>query len=125
MKKDDFNVKVFSNRFSTLLSQSEENTHTIAKKVGTNPSTISRYANGEMTPKLITLYAIADVFGVNPLWLMGLDEQKSKRELPDNAEQSAEDLAEINGMVSQISRLSDEERKIVDDLLAVLLAKHE
>lgn len=77
MKRDDFDVKIFSNRFSTLLDKSSENTHSLAKKLDLSPATISRYANGVMTPKLITLYAIADIFNVNPLWLMGLDEKEN------------------------------------------------
>ena len=88
MKKQDFDLKKFADRFSHLLDNSEENTHTLAKKLGLTPATISRYANGIMAPKLPTLYAIADIFGVNPVWLFGFEapkyEEKGNITLPDN-----------------------------------------
>ena len=77
MKKQDFDLKAFSKRFSELLNNSNENTHSLAKKLGLNPGTISRYANGLMAPKLPTLYAIADIFDVNPVWLFGFDAPKN------------------------------------------------
>ena len=79
MKKDDFDIKVFSSRFSELLEQSNENTHSLAKKLGLSPATISRYANGVMAPKLPTLYAMADIFDVNPIWLFGFDVPRAKQ----------------------------------------------
>ncbi|MEE1005946.1 MAG: XRE family transcriptional regulator [Acutalibacteraceae bacterium] len=79
LKKDDFDIKVFSNRFSELLEQSNENTHSLAKKLGLSPATISRYANGIMAPKLPTLYAMADIFDVNPIWLFGFDVPRAKQ----------------------------------------------
>lgn len=88
-----------------------------ALNMGISKTSVSRWKKG-YNPTDINLKKVADYFGVTVDYF-------KKDELPDKAEQSAEDLAEINEMVSQISRLSDEERKIVDDLLAVLLAKHE
>ena len=76
LKRENFDIKIFANRFSTLLAQSNENTHSLARKLDLSPATISRYTNAVMTPKLITLYAIADIFDVNPLWLMGFDVPK-------------------------------------------------
>ncbi len=76
MKKQDVDLKLFSKRFSEILENSSENTHSLAKKLGLNPATISRYANGLMAPKLPTLYAIADIFGVNPVWLFGFEAPK-------------------------------------------------
>ena len=83
MKKEDFDIRIFAKRFSSLLENSKENTHSLAKKLGLNPATISRYANGLMTPKLITLYAAADIFGVDPLWLMGFDVPREKHPKDD------------------------------------------
>ena len=68
----------FAVRFSDLLSNSEENTYTLSSKLGLTPATISRYTNGKMTPKLPTLYSIAEIFKVNPLWLMGDDTNREE-----------------------------------------------
>ena len=76
MKKQDFDISVFAKRFSELLKDSSENTYTLAEKLGLTPATISRYANGLMAPKLPTLYAIADIFEVNPVWLFGYNAPK-------------------------------------------------
>ena len=73
MNKDDFDIRVFAKRLSQLLEQSDENTHTLAKKLSLTPATISRYANALMSPKVPTLYAMAEIFSVNPLWLYGFD----------------------------------------------------
>ncbi len=74
MKKID--TSKFAVRFAEILSMSDENTYSISAKLGLTPATISRYANGKMTPKIPTLYSIADILKVNPLWLMGLDVEK-------------------------------------------------
>ncbi len=76
MKKEDFDIRVFASRLSLLLEQSDENTHTLARKLGLTPATISRYANGLMAPKVPTLYAMAEIFNVNPIWLFGFDAPK-------------------------------------------------
>lgn len=68
----------FSVRFSELLSNSDENTYSLSDKLGLTPATISRYANGKMTPKLPTLYSIAEILTVNPVWLMGFDVDKQE-----------------------------------------------
>lgn len=71
MKKQDINLKLFAERFSGLLSETDENTYTLAEKLSLTPGTISRYQNGLMAPKITTLYALADIFKVNPIWLCG------------------------------------------------------
>lgn len=63
----------FAHRFTSILSDSDENTYTLSAKLGLTPATISRYTNGKMAPKVPTVYSIADIFNVNPLWLMGYD----------------------------------------------------
>ena len=79
MKKEDFDIRVFAKRLSQLLDETDENTYTLAKKLSLTPATISRYANGLMTPKMPTLYALADIFEVNPLWIMGFDVPRTKQ----------------------------------------------
>ena len=76
MERQTIRKETFGARFSALLHSSGENTYTVAEKLGLTPGTISRYANGIMAPKLPTLRMIADMFRVNPLWLMGQDAPK-------------------------------------------------
>lgn len=79
MKKEDFDIRIFAKRLSQLLNETDENTYTLAKKLSLTPATISRYANGLMAPKVPTLYAMADIFDVNPLWLLGFDAPRAQQ----------------------------------------------
>lgn len=81
------NKDVFSLRLSALLSSSGETTYSVAGKLGMSAATISRYANGIMLPKLTTVYYLADIFYVNPVWLMGYD-------VPQNGIATADSLTE-------------------------------
>ena len=78
MESQIVNKEVFGQRFSEILATSSETTYTVAEQVSLSPATISRYANGLMAPKIPTLYMIADIFNVNPLWLMGYNAPKLK-----------------------------------------------
>ena len=77
MKNAIVDLDLFSSRFSEALSESSENTYTIAEKLNLSPATISRYNNGKMLPKLATLYQAADILNVSPEWLMGISDNKS------------------------------------------------
>lgn len=77
MKNIIVDLNLFSLRFSEALSESSENTYTIAEKLNLSPATISRYTNGKMLPKLATLYQAADILNVSPEWLMGKSDNKS------------------------------------------------
>ncbi len=78
MEQTIIDKEVFAQRFSNALSESEENTHTLSAKLSLTPATISRYCNAKMLPKIPTLYSIADILHVNPLWLMGYDVSKNE-----------------------------------------------
>lgn len=76
MERQIVSKEIFGNRFSEVLNASAETTYTIAERLSLTPGTISRYANGLMAPKIPTLYMLADIFNVNPIWLMGYDAPK-------------------------------------------------
>lgn len=48
----------------------------LAEKIGVNRSAITHYLNGVSCPKNDTAIKIAEVFGVSPLWLMELTDNK-------------------------------------------------
>lgn len=80
MEQQIVSKELFGQRFSEILNASSETTYSIADRVSLTPATISRYANGLMAPKIPTLYMIANIFHVNPLWLMGYDAPKYEQE---------------------------------------------
>ena len=76
MKRQIVNKDVFVSRFKECFEQSGETTYSLAEKTSLTAATISRYLNGIIVPKVTTLYAFADIFKVNPAWLIGYDAPK-------------------------------------------------
>lgn len=76
----------FAKRLTSLVEE-YSNIPFLMEKLGLkSKSTIYRYMNAEMTPKLTTVKAIADIYNVNPVWLMGWDVEKKIQNLtPANA----------------------------------------
>ncbi len=78
---EDIILENFSKRFSELIKNSSIDISQLAKMLGIkSKSTIYRYMNGEMTPKIPTVKYASDIFNVNPLWLMGYDAPKYNNE---------------------------------------------
>ena len=72
--KEEIILKKFSERFFKLVKESDMSIDSLAQKIGIkSKSTIYRYMNGEMAPKLTTVKYLAEIFNVNPVWLMGYD----------------------------------------------------
>jgi len=69
--------EIFSARLSEVMSQRNQTTYTLGEALSLSPSTISRYQNGKMEPKTTAVYAMASYLNVNPLWLMGYDDDKN------------------------------------------------
>ena len=64
----------FAERFSTLIKGSSIEIPKLAEMLGIkSKSTIYRYMNGEMAPKIPTVKYASEIFNVSPLWLMGYD----------------------------------------------------
>lgn len=99
------NKDVFSLRLSALLSSSDETTYSVARKLGMSAATISRYANGIMLPKLTTVYYLADIFYVNPVWLMGHD-------VPQSETVAANSITEQEKALLAFYRTASEENKL-------------
>lgn len=79
-------LKVFAERLTTLLDNSDETTYTLADKLGLTSATISRYANALMKPKVPTVISMAKIFNVNEAWLMGYDVPMEQEVIESNAE---------------------------------------
>lgn len=67
-------LDIFSQRLSTLINENHTDISFLLKQLGIkSKSTIYRYMNGEMAPKVTTVKILSDIFNVNPIWLMGYD----------------------------------------------------
>lgn len=65
-------LNVFAERFSKLIKNSSIDISKLAQMLGIkSKSTIYRYMNAEMAPKITTVKYASEIFNVNPVWLMG------------------------------------------------------
>ena len=72
----------FAKRFTSLVTENNTDIDVLLKLLGIkSKSTIYRYMNAQMTPKIPVIKFLADFYNVNPSWLMGYDVYKY-----DNAE---------------------------------------
>lgn len=54
----------------------------LAKKLGVNKSTITRYENGDILPTIDTLIKIRETFGVTIDWITGVDTNGEDKYIP-------------------------------------------
>lgn len=66
-------MKTVTNRMVELREMHGLNKIEMAKRLGINKSTITRYETGEMKPTLDMLIKIKEVFGVSLDWIAGFD----------------------------------------------------
>ena len=75
---DEIILKKFAERLSELVREHDTNINDLANKIGIkSKSTIYRYMHGGMAPKLTTIKYLAEIYNVNPIWLMGYDVPKN------------------------------------------------
>lgn len=85
----------FAKRFSELVKNSSIDISKLAEMLGLkSKSTIYRYMNGEMMPKIPMVKYASEIFNVNPVWLMGYD-VPMERELSDTKKLDTISLAEL------------------------------
>lgn len=61
-----FNKALFAKRLQQLMDNHNDTTYTLAEFLGLSAATISRYTSGIMVPKVPTVQAIAEKYGVSP-----------------------------------------------------------
>lgn len=72
--ENDIILEKFSKRLTKLVNENQVDINFLINQLGIkSKSTIYRYMNGQMAPKVTTVKILADIFNVNPVWLMGYD----------------------------------------------------
>ncbi len=87
MERREIIKERFGQRLTLAIAQRSQTTYSVAHAVSLSAGTISRYCNGLISPKLTTVYALANYLRVNPTWLMGYDEmgmEATGSPAPDN-----------------------------------------
>lgn len=67
-------------RIIALRDEHELTRAEMAKRLGINKSSITRYENGEINPNLDMLIKISEQFGVSLDWLAGQDDENESEE---------------------------------------------
>ena len=75
----------FSERLFKLIKENDTDINMLAKALGIkSKSTIYRYMNGEMCPKITTIKYLAEYFNVDATWLMGYNVPMEKKKEESN-----------------------------------------
>lgn len=76
MTKLDIKNKIFSKRLRKVMNENDQTIYDIADILDLSSSTISKYINNKITPKITTIKILSQEFNINPVWLMGYDVEK-------------------------------------------------
>lgn len=109
--------EIFSERLKEIMIDNNETTYSIGELLNLSAATISRYRDGKMSPKITTIYSIANHFNVNPVWLMGYDVEKNLNLTDDKVDLSTEEKI----LIEKFKKLDSEDKvKVIDytDLLS-------
>ena len=93
----------FSERLFKLVKENNTDINMLARILGIkSKSTIYRYMNGEMSPKITTIKYLAEYFNVNEIWLMGYDVPMERQKVESNVFPTT-DIPEKVPVVGKIS----------------------
>ena len=101
---DQIILDKFSERLFKLVKENNTDINMLARILGIkSKSTIYRYMNGEMSPKITTIKYLAEYFNVNEIWLMGYDVPMKKN---TNAESNVFPTTDIPEKVPIVGKIS-------------------
>lgn len=84
----------------------------LAKRSNISESGISRILSGEIDPRVKTFTKIAEALHVDPVWLMGVDDESSH-----------DFSVETKEMAMTIERMTPKERYEVDNFIKYIISK--
>ena len=100
---DQIILDKFSERLFKLVKENNTDINMLARILGIkSKSTIYRYMNGEMSPKITTIKYLAEYFNVNEIWLMGYDVPMERQKVESNVFPTT-DIPEKVPVVGKIS----------------------
>jgi len=76
MKDKVYDQQLFAKRLKDLIEENKDTLLSLSQSIGLSHATLSRYANAKSHAKILAVKAIADKYGINPVWLMGADVEK-------------------------------------------------
>lgn len=91
----------------------------IIKKTGISSSCLSSYINGKRKPKSDKIRLIANAYNVNPMWLMGFDNEQmtiNNYEMADLDAKIINDL-ELKSVIKKYYSLPKEKQEVIRNLI--------
>lgn len=127
-------VAEFKDRLDEAMARKDMKPVELSKLTGISEQTISQYRSGYSKPKKERLALIANILGVNPTWLMGLNvdmfPMPEIKKLPVPEIMSPEDKKarlelqmRADEYYNKFARLSEESRKAILDMVDLLYEK--
>ena len=112
--------KTTSKRLSESLNRANMKPQELANASGVSKASISQYINGSHKPSELTAKRLAEILGVNPLWLMGYNALDKRLDFSQNSEYISKFLS-LNSnhkyqVYGYIDRLLEEESEVTHRL---------
>ena len=110
--------KITASRLKEALEDSGLKPQELADLSGVKKASISQYLSGSHAPSNISSGKMAEVLGVEPMWLMGFDVQKKK-------ELSSAEASKDMEFLRKISLLNERDKGIILDMVNLMISKKE
>lgn len=120
-----------ANRLRIAMQTAEKKQADVVRETGINRSAISRYLSGEYEPKSDAIWKLARCLDVDEMWLWGYECPKERKAEQKEVEKKADTItdavlkmksdAEFLSMVENLTKLDEEQRAVVKQLISALL----
>lgn len=106
---------ISAKRLAEALADAGLKAQDLADKTGIGKASISHYLNGYYCPGNIKAKKMADVLGVNPVWLMGFDVPKE----PDNPDYVC-NIDGLSYLIESYKTMDDRQRGLLKAYIELL-----
>lgn len=121
----NFKTKIRKDRFAKRLKKIMEIHGETNKSIGNiihlDKSTISRYLNKKMSPKVTTVKILAQHFNVNPVWLMGFDVEKSLDKVSESHANYSAYSKDEQDLIENYRKLNEKQKAKLEGIIEGIL----
>lgn len=113
-------IQNVSLRLKELMESTGDKQIDMARKTGISKGTLTKYVNGKMGMKQSRIEHIAEVYGVDPAWLLGFDVPKRRLMsyiTEPKHEVVSERIVRYGELLAKFDKLSDSDRTMIEDMI--------
>lgn len=85
------NAKLVS-RINEALRRNEMSKAELSRRTGISPSSLSEYLSGKYEPKQDKIYLISRALNVDPVWLLGFEDENSEQQKHEEPKVDVKDI---------------------------------